>query len=152
VGILQYKSRHPIPSALELFYYQNPFAHAAYYDMRKIVLSHSYPEAGLQKSLCATLRSYTKEEAERLDHFCLFLRAGTESQRDRVKHGIEKPMAYWELYEHEAWSAWGSSLQIVLDSWQWAHRVIRALVRDKTVEGTTLEMFLGIPVPDAVAT
>jgi hypothetical protein len=49
-----------------------PFAHAAYYNMRKI--AH-----WLQNSLYTTLRSYTKEEAGRLDVFCLFLRAGTAS-------------------------------------------------------------------------
>jgi hypothetical protein len=128
-----------------------PFAHAAYYNMRKIVLSHSYPQARLQNSLCATLRSNTKEEADRLDMFCLFLRAGTASQRDRDKHGIERPVADWEAYEREMSYAW---LPVVFDSWQYTARVIRALVRDKTAGGTTLAMFLGIraTVSDTVAT
>jgi hypothetical protein len=119
--------------------------------MRKIVLSHSYPQARLQNSLCATLRSNTKEEADRLDMFCLFLRAGTASQRDRDKHGIERPVADWEAYEREMSYAW---LPVVFDSWQYTARVIRALVRDKTAGGTTLAMFLGIraTVSDTVAT
>jgi hypothetical protein len=101
--------------------------YAAYYLMRKIVLSYHYPEARFANALRATIRSYSREDKDRLDTFCRVLTRNEPELRDRGKHGIDKPRSEWKEYEWGEENEWG---RVVSDPWKYVDRIIAALVRD----------------------
>jgi hypothetical protein len=123
-----------LPDTMKTLSPSHKSLHAAYYLMRKIVVAYEWPEAQLQNSLRATLRSYSEEEAGRLDEFYNFLmRTGAD--------GVGKPFPEWREFEYAVDSERG---YINSDAWDYVGRVINALVRDETKGQKMLELVLSV--------
>jgi hypothetical protein len=123
--------------------------HAVYYLMRKIALAYAYPKAQLQPALYSTLCTYSETDEERLEMLYLYL-CDEASERERGKHGIEKPSSDWtEVDEADEGLEMGF---VVAESWNYVHGVIQNLKDGRCYQPPNrdgLEEILG--VADAVA-
>jgi hypothetical protein len=106
--------------------------HAAYYLMRKIALAYLHPEAQLQDALCQALRSYSKEDLNRIDRFCEFLCG---------------PLSEWTPPEDEdEWDEGGEQRDfgyVVGEPWQYVDRVIQAALEESLRGKGWLERVIG---------
>jgi hypothetical protein len=131
------KGRPPgaeLPPSMQTFSPSHKSLHAAYYLMRKIVVSYEWPAARLRNSICATLRSYSEEEAGRLDEFHNFL---VSTGAD----GVGRPFSEWREFEYAVTPERG---YVNSDAWSYVGRVIGALVRDETKGQKMLELVLRV--------
>ena len=94
--------------------------HAAYYLMREIALAYLHPGAQLQDALCQTLRSYSKEDLNRIGRFCEFLCG---------------PLSEWtppadEDERDEGGEQWDFGY-VVGEPWKYVDRVLRAVLEER---------------------
>ena len=122
--------------------------YAAYYLMRKTTLAHLHPGAQLQNALCSTLRTYSEADVERLQMLYQHLCAEVHS-RERVKHGIHKPMSDWTREDKsEAEQRRG---HVIAQPWQYLYFVVYTLMHDRRSPGKNeLERMLGVTDTGAV--
>lgn len=113
--------------------------HAAYYLMRKVVLSHQWRSKRLDRHLYSTFEALSKDAMLSIDDFLCFLTSTYADYDERLKHGIPKPKEAWT--EADEWKDEEDG-HVNMEDWEYLDDVWDAAFSDKFHGGAKLKEIL----------
>jgi hypothetical protein len=113
--------------------------HAAYYLMRKVILSHRWRSQWLDGHIYSALDALSKDAVVSIDEFSCFLTSNYADYDERLKHGILKPEEDWT--EADEWKEEENGY-VNAEDWEYLDVVWDATISYKFHGGVKLKEML----------